>query len=98
MNNERSELFQLAIKKPKVALLDEIDSGLDIDAIKSVSSLINENRDDQTSYVLVTHYSRILKYLDVDKVHIVVHGNVIKSGGQELIEEVDSNGYTQYQE
>ena len=72
--------------------------GLDIDAIKSVSSLINENRDDQTSYVLVTHYSRILKYLDVDKVHIVVQGNVIKSGGQELIEEVDSNGYTQYQE
>ena len=69
-----------------------------IDAIKSVSSLINENRDDQTSYVLVTHYSRILKYLDVDKVHIVVQGNVIKSGGQELIEEVDSNGYTQYQE
>ena len=95
---KRSELFQLAIKKPKVALLDEIDSGLDIDAIKSVSSLINENRDDQTSYVLVTHYSRILKYLDVDKVHIVVQGNVIKSGGQELIEEVDSNGYTQYQE
>ena len=65
---------------------------------RQVSSLINENRDDQTSYVLVTHYSRILKYLDVDKVHIVVQGNVIKSGGQELIEEVDSNGYTQYQE
>jgi Fe-S cluster assembly ATP-binding protein len=95
---KRSELFQLAIKKPKVALLDEIDSGLDIDAIKSVSSLINENRNEQTSYVLVTHYSRILKYLDVDKVHIVVQGNVIKSGGQELIEEVDSDGYTQYQE
>ena len=95
---KRCELFQLALKNPKVALLDEIDSGLDIDAIKSVSSLINENRDSETSYILVTHYSRILKYLEVDRVHIVVQGNVIKSGGQELIEEVDSNGYTQYQE
>ena len=95
---KRSELFQLAIKKPKVALLDEIDSGLDIDAIKSVSGLINENRNKETSYILVTHYSRILKYLNVDQVHIVVQGNVIKSGGEELIEEVDSNGYTQYQE
>lgn len=95
---KRSELFQLAIKKPKVALLDEIDSGLDIDAIKTVSELINENRSNDTSYILVTHYSRILKYLQVDRVHIVVQGNVVKSGGEELIEEVDSNGYTQYQE
>jgi Fe-S cluster assembly ATP-binding protein len=95
---KRSELFQLAIKKPKVALLDEIDSGLDIDAIKSVSALINENRNKETSYILVTHYSRILKYLDVDQVHIVVKGNIIKSGSEDLIEEVDSNGYTQYQE
>jgi len=95
---KRSELFQLAIKKPKLALLDEIDSGLDIDAIKTVANLINENRDDETSYLLVTHYSRILRYLDVDKVHIVVKGNVVKSGNKELIEEVDSGGYTQYQE
>ena len=73
-----------------LALLDEIDSGLDIDAIKSVASLINENRDEKTSYILVTHYSRILKYLDVDKVHIVVNGKIVKSGSNELIEEVDS--------
>jgi Fe-S cluster assembly ATP-binding protein len=58
---KRSELFQLALKKPKLALLDEIDSGLDIDAIKTVANLINENRDDETSYLLVTHYSRILR-------------------------------------
>ena len=95
---KRSELFQLALKKPKLALLDEIDSGLDIDAIKTVANLINENRDDETSYLLVTHYSRILRYLDVDRVHIVVNGNVVKSGSKELIEEVDSGGYTQYQE
>ena len=84
--------------KPSLALLDEIDSGLDIDAIKSVATLINENRDENTSYILVTHYSRILKYLDVDKVHIVVNGKIVKSGTNELIEEVDSGGYTQYQE
>ena len=95
---KRSELFQLSLKKPKVALLDEIDSGLDIDAIKSVANLINENKESSTSYVLVTHYSRILKYLDVDKVHVVVDGKVVKSGGDELIEEVDSGGYTQYRE
>ena len=65
---KRSELFQLALKKPKLALLDEIESGLDIDAIKTVANLINENRDDETSYLLVTHYSRILRYLDVDRV------------------------------
>jgi Fe-S cluster assembly ATP-binding protein len=95
---KRSELFQLSLMKPSLALLDEIDSGLDIDAIKSVATLINENRDENTSYILVTHYSRILKYLDVDKVHIVVNGKIVKSGTNELIEEVDSGGYTQYQE
>ena len=95
---KRSELFQLSLMKPSLALLDEIDSGLDIDAIKSVATLINENRDENTSYILVTHYSRILKYLDVDKVHIVVNGKIVKSGSDELIEEVDSGGYTQYQE
>ena len=95
---KRSELFQLSLKNPKVALLDEIDSGLDIDAIKSVANLINENKESSTSYILVTHYSRILKYLDVDKVHVVVDGKVVKSGGDELIEEVDSGGYTQYWE
>ena len=93
---KRCELFQLALKNPKVALLDEIDSGLDIDAIKSVAELINENRNDTTSYLIVTHYSRILKYLDVDKVHIVVNGEIAKTGTKELIEEVDSGGYTQY--
>ena len=95
---KRSELFQLSLMKPSLALLDEIDSGLDIDAIKSVATLINENRDENTSYILVTHYSRILKYLDVDKVHIVINGKIVKSGSNELIEEVDSGGYTQYQE
>lgn len=94
---KRCELFQIALTSPKVALLDEIDSGLDIDAIKSVAELINDNRDSNTSYLIVTHYSRILKYLDVNMVHIVVGGEIVKSGSKELIEEVDSDGYTQYQ-
>src|SRR5210317_871237 len=63
---KRCELFQIALTTPKVALLAEIDSGLDIDAIKSVAELINANRDENTSYLIVTHYSRILKYLDVN--------------------------------
>ena len=58
--------------------------------------MINENRNDTTSYLIVTHYSRILNYLDVDKVHIVVNGEIVKTGTKELIEEVDSGGYTQY--
>jgi len=94
---KRCELFQIALTSPKVALLDEIDSGLDIDAIKSVAELINANRDENTSYLIVTHYSRILKYLDVNMVHIVVDGEIVKSGSKELIDEVDSDGYTQYQ-
>jgi Fe-S cluster assembly ATP-binding protein len=94
---KRCELFQIALTSPKVALLDEIDSGLDIDAIKSVAELINANRDKNTAYLIVTHYSRILKYLDVNKVHIVVDGEIVKSGSKELIDEVDSDGYTQYQ-
>ena len=93
---KRCELFQLALSNPNIALLDEIDSGLDIDAIKTVAELINKNRDSETSYLIVTHYSRILKYLEVDKVHVVVNGNIAKSGSKELIEEVDSGGYTQY--
>ena len=93
---KRCELFQLALSKPNIALLDEIDSGLDIDAIKTVAELINKNRDSEASYLIVTHYSRILKYLEVDKVHVVVNGNIAKSGSKELIEEVDSGGYTQY--
>ena len=94
---KRCELFKIALTSPKVALLDEIDSGLDIDAIKSVAELINANRDENTSYLIVTHYSRILKYLDVNMVHIVVDGEIVKSGSKELIDEVDSDGYTQYQ-
>ena len=94
---KKNEILQMSMLSPKLSILDETDSGLDIDAIKSVAELINDNRDKNTSYLIVTHYSRILKYLDVNMVHIVVDGEIVKSGSKELIEEVDSDGYTQYQ-
>ena len=75
---KRCELFQIALTTPKVALLDEIDSGLDIDAIKSVAELINANRDENTSYLIVTHYSRILKYLEYLRVgHALLKWSVL---------------------
>ena len=94
---KRSELFQLAIRNPKGILLDEIDSGLDIDAIKLVSSLISSFSDNDNAIMIVTHYSRILKYLEISKVHIIVDGKIITSGDSEIIQKIDSNGYAQFQ-
>ena len=76
---------------------DIILNGRNIQKLEKSAELINANRDENTSYLIVTHYSRILKYLDVNKVHIVVDGEIVKSGSKELIDEVDSDGYTQYQ-
>lgn len=95
---KRSELFQLAIRKPKGILLDEIDSGLDIDAIKLVSSFIASISSEDNAIMIVTHYSRILKYLEISKVHVIVGGKIITSGDSEIIQQIDSNGYTQFQE
>ena len=95
---KRSELFQLAIRNPKGILLDEIDSGLDIDAIKLVSSLISSLSNNDNAIMIVTHYSRILKYLEISKVHIIVDGKIITSGDSEIIQKIDSNGYAQFQE
>ena len=75
----------------KLALNEDLYPSGDI-----TSELINKNRNSKTSYLIVTHYSRILKYLEVDQVHVVVNGKIAKSGSKELIEEVDSGGYTQY--
>ena len=95
---KRSELFQLAIRNPKGILIDEIDSGLDIDAIKLVSSLISSISNDDNAIMIVTHYSRILKYLQISKVHVIVGGKIITSGDSEIIQQIDSNGYAQFQE
>tara|TARA_B100000586_G_scaffold95715_1_gene68286 strand:- start:1132 stop:1821 length:690 start_codon:yes stop_codon:yes gene_type:complete len=92
---KRSELFQLAIRNPKGILLDEIDSGLDIDAIKDVANFISSISNKRNSILIVTHYSRILKYLEISKVHVIVEGKIVLSGDSEIIDKIDSDGYIQ---
>ncbi len=91
-----SELLQLAVLEPKLAILDEIDSGLDIDAVKLVANNLNKLRTTNNSFVLITHYQRILNFIKPDFVHILKHGQIIKSGGEALVEEIEANGYDQF--
>jgi len=94
---KRAEIAQLDLLNPKVALLDEIDSGLDIDALKVVSEGINAFRErDAKSVLLITHYTRILNYVKPDFVHVFVAGRVAESGGSELADELEANGYDRY--
>ena len=90
---KRSEIFQMAVLEPKVALLDEIDSGLDIDAVKTVAEAVEEMRSPDLGVVLITHYSRILGYLSPDRIHVMIDGKIVDSGGAELAEELESGGY-----
>ncbi len=90
---KKNELLQMALLEPKVSVLDEIDSGLDIDALKEVASVIEKLRTKKNSFVLITHYQRLLNYLTVDYVHILEHGRLIKSGGKELAELLEEKGY-----
>lgn len=90
---KRAEILQLAIAKPKFAILDETDSGLDVDALKAVSDMINTLRGPEIGFVLITHYLRILKYTRPDYVHVLVDGRVAKSGDMSLAEEIEKRGY-----
>jgi Fe-S cluster assembly ATP-binding protein len=90
---KRSEIFQMAVLRPKVALLDEIDSGLDIDAVKQVAEAVEEMRSPQLAVVLITHYNRILKYLSPDRIHVMIDGRIVDSGGTELADELEAGGY-----
>lgn len=92
---KRNEVFQMAVLEPRLALLDETDSGLDIDALKDVARGINLLRNEKHAIVLVTHYQRLLNYITPDFVHILSDGQIIKSGGRELALEVEEQGYTQ---
>jgi Fe-S cluster assembly ATP-binding protein len=94
---KRSEMFQLAIAQPKVAILDEIDSGLDIDAVREVAHLVEDLRSDDLGILIITHYSRILRYMNPDKIHVMVDGRVVRSGGPEIAEELEASGYTDLQ-
>ncbi|HIM06121.1 MAG TPA: Fe-S cluster assembly ATPase SufC [Gammaproteobacteria bacterium] len=90
---KRNEIFQMAMLEPKLAILDETDSGLDIDALKVVAQGVNELRDPSRSIVMVTHYQRLLDYIVPDYVHVLAGGRVVKSGGKELALELEEHGY-----
>lgn len=90
---KRNEILQLKMLKPKFAVLDEIDSGLDIDALRIVGENVNDMVNDQFGCVLITHYQRILDYIKPTYVHIMIDGKIVLTGGQELIAKIDANGY-----
>ena len=90
---KRNEVFQMLMLEPNLALLDETDSGLDIDALRIVSEGVNNFRGSQKSVLLVTHYQRILDYITPDFVHVLVDGKIVKSGDAELALELEQKGY-----
>lgn len=90
---KRNEILQLMMIQPKFAILDEIDSGLDIDALKVVSSGINQMRGEGFGCLIITHYQRLLNYITPDKVHVMMQGRVVKSGGPELAHKLEAEGY-----
>jgi Fe-S cluster assembly ATP-binding protein len=90
---KRNEIFQMAVLDPKLAVLDETDSGLDIDALRVVATGVNTLRSEAHSVLVITHYQRLLKYLVPDYVHVLANGRIVKSGGKELAEELEQKGY-----
>ncbi len=90
---KRLEILQMAMLKPKLAILDETDSGLDIDALKIVANGINKSSSSENGVLLVTHYQRILNYIKADKIHVMIDGKLVHSGGPELAEKLEAQGY-----
>ena len=90
---KRNEIFQMALLEPKLAILDETDSGLDIDALKTVAAGVNSMRAPERAFIVVTHYQRLLDYIIPDFVHVLSQGRIVKSGGKELALELESKGY-----
>ena len=90
---KRNEMLQLALLEPKLAILDETDSGLDIDALKIVANVVNNMRNEGRSFLIVTHYQRLLDYIIPDQVHVLYNGKVVKSGDKELAKKLEDQGY-----
>jgi len=90
---KRNEIFQLAVLEPKLAILDETDSGLDIDALKNVADGINAQRSPERAFIVITHYQRLLDYIRPDYVHVLAEGNIVQSGGPELALQLEQHGY-----
>jgi Fe-S cluster assembly ATP-binding protein len=95
---KRNEILQMALLEPRLAVLDETDSGLDIDALKIVADGVNRLRSPQRSFIVITHYQRLLDYIVPDVVHVLSHGRIVKTGGKDLALELEARGYAEYQE
>jgi Fe-S cluster assembly ATP-binding protein len=93
---KRMEMLQMAILKPQIAILDETDSGLDIDALRIVSDGVNSQIGPEMGALVITHYSRLLKYIKPDHIHVLVDGRIVRSAGPELADELERDGYTPY--
>ena len=90
---KRNEIFQMAMLEPKLAILDETDSGLDIDALRIVANGVNKLKSNDNAVVVITHYQRLLDYIVPDHVHVLMNGRIVKSGGAELAHELEAKGY-----
>ena len=93
---KRNEIFQMAVLAPKMCILDETDSGLDIDALRTISDGVNALRTKDRAFLVITHYQRLLKYIVPDRVHVLVGGRLVESGGKELALELEAHGYRKY--
>lgn len=93
---KKNEILQLLVLNPKLAILDETDSGLDVDAIRTVSKGIKMFKNESNAILIITHNTKILSSLEVDYVHVLVDGKIVKTGGQELAKEIEENGYSNY--
>ena len=92
---KRNEIFQMAVLEPKLSILDETDSGLDVDAMRIVADGVNKMHTAETSYIVITHYERLLDMIKPDVVHVLYNGRIVKTGGPELAREIENNGYDQ---
>jgi len=93
---KRNEVFQMLMLEPQLALLDETDSGLDVDALKSVGDVVNRMRNNERSFLIVTHYQRLLDHIKPDFVHVLIKGKIVESGGYELVKKIEENGYESF--
>ena len=93
---KRNEVLQMAMLEPRFAVLDETDSGLDIDALKIVADGVNKLRRSDRSMLIITHYQRLLDYIVPDKVHVLAKGRIVRSGGKELAVELEEKGYSEF--
>ncbi|WDL98066.1 Fe-S cluster assembly ATPase SufC [Alicyclobacillus sp. ALC3] len=90
---KRNEILQMSLLEPRIAILDEIDSGLDIDALKIVAQSVNSLRSSDIGFLIITHYQRLLEYIEPDYVHVMMQGRIVRSGGKELAEQLEAKGY-----